>query len=100
MMIQQSFLPLNPVLEIFQQKRAFSNAEVPKWLAISEGEEGMKSIEGLIDILTVLSPLPDYQSPSRNTIDVCHFFFITFFYLIVEIESYFFFFFLTLNLSH
>ena len=45
---------------------------MPKWLAISEGEDSMKSIEDLIDILTELSPLPDYQSPSRNAIDVCH----------------------------
>ena len=53
-------------------RRIFSNAEVPKWLAISEGKDGMKSIEDLIDILTELSPLPDYQSPSRNAINVCH----------------------------
>ena len=32
----------------------------------------MKSIEDLIDILTELSPLPDYQSPSGNAINVCH----------------------------
>ena len=38
--------------------RAFCNVEVPKWLAISEGEDSMKSIEDLIDILTELSPLP------------------------------------------
>nr|POE45672.1 hypothetical protein CFP56_05562 [Quercus suber] len=41
-----------------KKERAFCNAEVPKWLAISEGEDSMKSIEDLIDILTELSPLP------------------------------------------
>ena len=43
---------------------------MPKWLAIGEGEDSMKSIEDLIDILTELSPLPNCQIPSRNAIDV------------------------------
>ncbi|KAF3972598.1 hypothetical protein CMV_003920 [Castanea mollissima] len=55
-----------------KQERAFCNAEVPTWLAISEGEDSMKSIEDLIDIVTELSPSPNYQSPSRNAIDVRH----------------------------